>query len=186
MGRNAIKDSVSNIFSNVFGFVRMTIYLRIVNKEKMPIQIEIKDSQIPVIARIYADRLNEINELLTKLTEEKNDVESLLKVLHAPKSVAPIENGVPPISLVRPPLYGGGEVVPVYNPKATIREKIKFVLKKEKQPMSSREIAEKLFVMEPSLNADRNKAVKNVSTVLSILASKGVDVIKNADKYSLI
>lgn len=152
----------------------------------MPIQLEITDSQIPLLSKMYSERLGEINKQISKLSEEKLEIEAILKKLHAPKSVSPIEVGVKPISLVRPIKYAAGNEIGIYNPKATIREKIKYVLKTENTEMTSREIVDKLFVLDPALNGDKNKAAKNVSTVLSILVGKGEDFRKKDDKYMLI
>ena len=68
-----------------------------------------------------------------------------------------------------------------YNPDTTILEKIKYVLRNSDQPLTSREISEKLMSMDKELAKNRITTIKNVSTIISMNRGNG-KVFKRIEK----
>jgi septal ring factor EnvC (AmiA/AmiB activator) len=128
----------------------------------MDIQLQITPNTAPLIKNALSERLDKVtNELgakkieLKRLETEKQELE---------KQIQEIENALAGITI-----SSNG-----YENNKTVVDKIKYVLKHTKQPLTSREIADRLMILEPALGGE-NKAntIKNVSTLLSINKGEG-------------
>ncbi|MDP4284105.1 MAG: hypothetical protein Q8891_06750 [Bacteroidota bacterium] len=132
----------------------------------MSIHIEIKDEHVKLMTDFYGGQLKAIREKKKELDKEEKEIENIISQLNSGNNEATPKE---PLKLTTQKFYGG---MPPYNPKWTILEKIKYVLNENHDTfgsgMTSREIIDRMLAIDPVLNADKVKAAKNVSTVLSI------------------
>ncbi|MES2331935.1 MAG: hypothetical protein V4539_20175 [Bacteroidota bacterium] len=131
--------------------------------------IEILDDEIADFIEIYTKRLD-------KARQDKQDAESRersalakLRELGAPVS-ASIDVMKPATDAFKDAFAPLNKVLlsRFYNQSDTIIGKIKFVLNESNVPMSTNQINNRLYELDPKYNSDRKKTAKNVSSVLSV------------------
>lgn len=119
-------------------------------------QILIPETEIQEYADFLNYKLKQIDEKLIPLQVERKSIERRLNDL-TKKSVKNL-----PIDTLSSKVNGS------YDENGTILSKIKYVLGESSEPMMTREIIDRLFVLESRLKSDTDKVSKNISTVLSI------------------
>lgn len=128
----------------------------------MDIQLQISPTTAPLIKNALKERLEVVASELDFKREELNQLETEKRELE--NQIKDLDNAI----------MGTKSVVNGYNSNTTVVEKIKYVLKHSDQPLSSREISERLISIEPNLGgANRSTTFKNVSTLLSINKGEG-------------
>lgn len=119
-------------------------------------QILIPESEIQEYADFLNYKLKQIDEKIIPLQLERKSIERRLNELtKKPVKTAPIDTL-------------SSKATGLYDENGTILSKIKFVLGESTEPMMTREIIDRLFILEPRLKKDTDKVSKNISTVLSI------------------
>jgi hypothetical protein len=113
----------------------------------MPISVQIPDSEIAIITGAYATEAV-IAQLYKK--PEKEEVEATMPI----------------------PFKAGEPKSEGYNRSDTIINKIIFVLNENEASMTTREIIERLYELDPPLRANKALTSKNVSAVISANTGK--------------
>ncbi len=124
----------------------------------MPIQITIEDNEVSVLTEFYASRLKVVRDKKVELDREEKSLEDKIKQLHRQPVTSAIQVS-PQLTLNE--MNG-------YNSNTTNIAKIEYVLREAGKPLTTRQIIDRLLILDPALNANKLKVAKNISTVLSI------------------
>ncbi len=124
----------------------------------MSYQLTVTPLTAPLFKKVFLEQLNgmeaeieaKTNEI-TLLRAAKTEIEKELKNLEAMVAF----NGI-------------GD----YDQGATIIDKIKYVLRNSEDPLTSREISERLIAIDKRLAENKTTTIKNVSTLLSVYKSE--------------
>lgn len=150
------------------------------------IQLQLSDTQLEDMRQYYMFRLKDLREEKDDIEKEIEKVENVVQQLSA-KGVSTKDKDKEKERAIRPPSQLAIGEMNGYVIGWPIHEKISYVLRKGGgRPMPTREIIDELFKIDHSMLKDKDKAAKNISSVLSMKNGELYAREKNGNEYAYI
>lgn len=139
----------------------------------MEVTVNVGEKVVHPMIQFYESRYQQVKEAAQRLYDEAKQIANVISQLKykelelKPKS---------PASSV--PVNEDKE----YSKDWSLNRKIQFIISKNNKPLTSGEISAQLLIIDRALAKEREKTVKNVSTILSIETGKRYSRVKEENK----
>lgn len=146
----------------------------------MEVTVNVDEKAVHPMIQFYESRYQQVKEGAMKLYDEAKQIAKVISQLKYK------ELEIKPKSVVSSSTVTEDKE---YSKEWSLNRKIQFIIGKNNKPLTSNEIASQLLMLDKSLAKDREKTIKNVSTILSIETGKIYSRVKEENKrefhYSL-
>lgn len=146
----------------------------------MEVTVNVDEKAVHPMIQFYESRYQQVKEGAMKLYDEAKQIAKVISQLKYK------ELEIKPKSVVSSSTVTEDKE---YSKEWSLNRKIQFIIGKNNKPLTSNEISSQLLMLDKSLAKDREKTIKNVSTILSIETGKIYSRVKEENKrefhYSL-